>query len=57
MQIAKRVYSLAQEHKQDWPAVDTMIRACNCLAVTLSFMGDFGLAEQYAMRGARIGGE
>jgi len=22
-----------------------------------AFMGDFGLAEQYAMRGARIGGE
>jgi serine/threonine protein kinase len=54
MQIAKRVYSLAQEHKQDWPAVDTMIRACNCLAVTLYFMGDFELAGQYATRGARI---
>jgi hypothetical protein len=63
IQISKRIYSLAHEHKaraprhqklSELPAVDTMLRACNCFAVTLYFMGDFESAAQYAVRGARI---
>ncbi len=50
MQIAKRVYSLAQE--QNDSAV--MIGAYRVLAVTLYFVGDFESARQYAMRGVQI---
>ncbi|HET9376374.1 MAG TPA: protein kinase [Chthoniobacterales bacterium] len=50
MQIAKRVYSLAQE--QHDPAL--MIGACRALAVTLYFLGDFQAARQYAICGLQI---
>jgi hypothetical protein len=50
MQVAERVYSLAQE--QDDPAL--MIWACNVLAATLYFLGDFKSARQYAMRAVQI---
>ena len=50
MQIAKRVYSLAQE--QNDPAL--MIGAYRALAGTLYFLGDFEAARQYAMRGVQI---
>ena len=50
MQVAERVYSLAQE--QDDPAL--MIGAYNALAATLYILGDFESARQYAMRGLQI---
>jgi tetratricopeptide (TPR) repeat protein len=50
MQIAERVYSLAQE--QNDPAV--AIGAHSALACTLFFLGDFESARQYAMRGIEI---
>ena len=50
MQIAERVYSLAQE--QNDPAL--MIGAYRALAGTLYFLGDFESARQYAMRGLQI---
>ena len=50
MQIAKRVYSLAQE--QNEPAL--MIGACAALAVTLYFSGNFEASGQYAIRGVQI---
>jgi serine/threonine protein kinase/predicted ATPase len=50
MQIAKRVYSLAQEQHDS----ALMIGACRALAVTLYFLGDFEAARQYAMRGLQI---
>jgi predicted ATPase len=50
MEIAKRVYALAQEHN----SCALMIRACRALAVTLYFLGDFEIAHQYAMRGVHI---
>jgi serine/threonine protein kinase len=50
MQIAERVYSLAQE--QDDPAL--MLRAYNALASTFYFLGDFESSRQYAMRGLQI---
>jgi tetratricopeptide (TPR) repeat protein len=50
MQIAKRVYSLAQE--QNEPAL--MIGAYRALAGTLYFLGDFETARRYAMRGVQI---
>jgi predicted ATPase len=50
MQIAKRVYSLAQE--QDDPRL--MIGAYNALAATLYWSGDFESARQHAMRGLQI---
>ena len=50
MEIAKRVYSLTQEEND--PAL--MIGAYRALAVTLYFLGDFGAARQYAMRGLEI---
>jgi serine/threonine protein kinase/predicted ATPase len=50
IQIAQRVYSLAQE--QSDPA--QLVGACNALAGTLYFMGDFESAHQYAARGAQI---
>jgi predicted ATPase len=50
MQIANRVYSLAQE--QNDPSL--MIGAYRALACTVSFLGDFEAARQYAMCGVRI---
>jgi hypothetical protein len=50
MQIAERVYSLAQE--QNDSAV--MIGACRVLACTFYFLGDFETAARYAMRGVQI---
>jgi serine/threonine protein kinase len=50
MQIAERVYSLAQE--QDDPAL--MIGAYRALGVTLHYLGDFESARQYTMRGVQI---
>jgi predicted ATPase len=50
MQIAKRVYSLAQEQHDS----ALMIGACRALAVTLYFLGDFEAARQYAMCGVKI---
>jgi predicted ATPase len=50
MQIAKRVYSLAQEQNDS----ALMIGAYRTLAVTLYFLGDFETARQYAMRGIQI---
>jgi hypothetical protein len=50
MQIAKRIYSLAQ--KQNHFAL--MTGACRPLACTFYFLGDFETARQYAMRGIQI---
>ena len=50
MQIAERVYSLAQE--QNDPAV--VIGAYAALAATLFFLDDFETARQYAMHGVQI---
>jgi predicted ATPase len=50
MLIAQRVYSLAQEQHDS----ALMIGACNALAGTLYFMGDFEAALRYAMRGVQI---
>jgi serine/threonine protein kinase/tetratricopeptide (TPR) repeat protein len=50
MQVAERVYSLAQE--QDDPAL--MIWPYNALSCTLIFLGDFESAQQYAMRAVQI---
>jgi tetratricopeptide (TPR) repeat protein len=50
MQLAERVYSLAQE--QDDPTL--MIWAYDALAATLYFLGDFKASGQNAMRGVRI---
>jgi tetratricopeptide (TPR) repeat protein len=50
MQVAERIYSLAQE--QHDPML--MIWAYNALAATLLFRGDFESAGEYAMRGVQI---
>jgi predicted ATPase len=50
MQVAERVYSLAQE--QDDPGL--MIGAYRALVATLYFLGDFESALQYAMRGVQL---
>jgi hypothetical protein len=50
MQIAKRVYSLAQEQNNS----AMMIGACRALTVTLYHLGDFESARQYAIRGVEI---
>src|SRR6516165_1735171 len=50
MQIAKRVYSLAQERND----AGLMIGACQALACTLCFLGDFETAQRYAMSGVQI---
>jgi tetratricopeptide (TPR) repeat protein len=50
MEIAKRVYSLAQDYN-DSPL---MIGAYRALAVTLFYLGDFESARQYAIRGIQI---
>jgi MFS family permease len=50
MQIAERVYSLAQEQND----ARLMMGAYRVLASTLYFLGDFETARQYAMRGLEI---
>jgi predicted ATPase len=50
MQIAKRVYSLAQE--RDDPALT--IGACQALASTFFFLGDFESTRQHAMHGVEV---
>jgi predicted ATPase len=50
MQIAKRVYSLAQEQKDS----ALLIGAYRALACTLYFMGDFETARQDAINAVRI---
>src|ERR1700730_4471738 len=50
MQIAKRLYALAQEQNDS----SLILGAYNVLTVTLYFLGDFATARQYAMRGAQI---
>ena len=50
MQIAERVYSLAQQ-QNDAPL---MIGSYRALAATLYFLGDFRSARQYAMRGIQV---
>src|SRR5271157_2305250 len=50
MQIAERVYSLAQEQND----ARLMMGAYRVLASTLYFLGDFETARQYVMRGLEI---
>ena len=50
MQIAERVYSLAQERND--PALT--VGACRALAGTLFFLGDFESARRYATEGVRV---
>jgi adenylate cyclase len=50
MQIAKRVYSLAQDQNDS----ALMMGAYRALAVTLFWLGDFESAREYAMRGIEI---
>ena len=50
MQIAKRVYSLAQEQND----TRLMMGAYRVLASTLYFLGDFETSRQYALRGLEI---
>jgi tetratricopeptide (TPR) repeat protein len=46
LQIAKRLYSLAEDHNES----ALLIGACHALACTLFFLGEFVSARQYAMR-------
>ena len=50
MQIAERVYSLAQEQND----ARLMMGAYRVLASTLYFLGDFETSRQYALRGLQI---
>ena len=50
MQIAQRIYSLAQE--QNEPAL--MIGSCAALAATHYFLGNFEICGQYAIHGVQI---
>jgi len=50
MQIAERMYSLAQEQNDSV----LMIGACRALACTLYFLGDFESARQYARNGVQL---
>jgi adenylate cyclase len=50
IQIAKRVYSLAEEQKND----ALMIGACRALAATFYFAGDFESAQKHAVRCVEI---
>jgi hypothetical protein len=50
MQIAERVYSLAQEQND----AELMLGAYNALACTLYFLGDFETARQYTMLGVQV---
>jgi predicted ATPase len=50
MQVAERVYSLAQEQNN----AALMIGAYRALAVPLYYLGDFETSRKYAIRGAQI---
>jgi adenylate cyclase len=50
IEIAKRVYSLAEEQKN----AALMIGACRALAGTFYFSGDFESAQKHAVRGVEI---
>jgi hypothetical protein len=50
LQIAKRLYSLAQEQNDS----TLIIGACQALVSTLYYLGEFETARQYAMRGVQI---
>jgi predicted ATPase len=50
LQIAERIYALAQEQKD--PAL--MLGACRNFAATLYYSGDFDSTRQYAVRGVEI---
>jgi hypothetical protein len=50
MEIAERVYSLAQEQND----AALMIEAYRALAAPLYYLADFESARQYAMRGLEI---
>ena len=50
MQIAQRVYSLAQQQNSS----ALLIGAYRALACTLCFLGDFDSARKYAMRGVQV---
>src|SRR6266436_4978992 len=50
MQIAKRVYALAQDQNDS----ALMVGAYRALAATLFWLGDFESAREYAMRGVEI---
>ena len=50
LQIAKRIYTLAQERNDS----ELMVGAYRSLAVTLYFIGDFEAARQSAIRGIQI---
>jgi predicted ATPase len=50
MQIAKRIYSLAQEQNEP----ERMIGAYTVMAATLYLLGDFETARQYWMRGVKV---
>jgi hypothetical protein len=50
MQIAERVYSLAQEQHD----ARLMVGAYRALSCTLHYLGDFETSQQYAMRGLEI---
>jgi hypothetical protein len=50
MQIAKRLYALAQEHNDS----SLLIGACTALACTHYFLGDFEVSGQYATRGVQL---
>jgi predicted ATPase len=50
MQIAERVYSLAQEQND----ASIIVGACRALAGTLFFLGDFESARRYATEGIRV---
>ena len=50
LQIAKRVYTLAQEQNDS----ELMVGAYRALAVNLYFLGDFEAARQSAIRGIEL---
>jgi serine/threonine protein kinase len=50
IQIAKRIYSLAQEQNNS----TLMVGACRAMAGTLHFMGDFEAARRYARDGIQL---
>jgi len=50
MQIAKRIYSLAQEQNEP----EQMIGAYTVMAATLYYLGDFETARQYWIRGVKL---
>jgi predicted ATPase len=50
MQIAKRLYSLAQDQNNS----ALSLKACMALAATLYYLGDFEPARQYAMQGVQL---